>query len=247
MTKAVTLKAYAVNDKDESSGAIYFAPHNIGARRAGANEYGDGELSYVTCNRAPWADHCAETGIVPVSLMVEHGWHFDCCGCGVRIDEDLCYLYDDEIEEPETCDRAIRYKGWTPAAVIGHQHSAVFCMQSCEDEHDAYVAERKRRQDRAIGRFKAIILRRFPGVEFVDITDGYRTSTHANAYKHKGRWRISQIHVPFNFPGQQHGPASLDYDPDSSWSAARKPRWMCAGGDKDAFEAFAATTKRKAA
>lgn len=247
MTDSVTLKAYAVNDKDENLGAIYFAKHDIVARRIGAGQHADGELSYVTCRRAPWADHCAETGIVPVSLMVEHGWHFECCGCGVRINEDLCYLYEDGIEEPETCDQALRYKDWKPADIIGHQHSAVFCNAACEADHRAYRAECDRREARAIERFRAIILRRFPGVDFPDDRERHRGYAHAYVTKRQGRWHVGQVHVPFTFPGQQFGPASLDYDPDSSWQARRKVRFYCAGGDKERFEAFAAATKREAA
>ncbi|SEM52789.1 hypothetical protein SAMN05192583_0521 [Sphingomonas gellani] len=67
------LKAYTVLEHDERTGAIYFARHAIVARKAGAAEYGDGELSYVTCNRAPWADRFADTGAVPAAVMVEHG------------------------------------------------------------------------------------------------------------------------------------------------------------------------------
>ena len=248
MSAPAALKAYAVNEKYESTGEIYFAKHAIVARRRGADEYGDGELSYVTCRRAPWADHCAETGIVPVSLMVEHGWFFECAGCGVRINEDLCDLYDEEIDEPETGDRALRYKDWVPSDIIGHQHSAVFCNQACKDADALYRAECERRQQRAIERFKAIILRRFPDVDFPDDRERHRAYPYAYAHKLSGgRWHISQVHVPFNFPGQQFGPASLDYEPDSSWHARRKVRLMCAGGDKERFEAFAAETKARAA
>lgn len=247
MSAPAALKAYAVNEKYESTGAIFFAKHDIVARRTGADEYGDGELSYVTCRRARWADHCAETGIVPVSLMVEHGWHFECSGCGVRIDEDLCYRDEDDIDEPETTDEALRFKDWEPADIIGHQHSQVFCNQACMDADLAYRAECRRREARVIERFRAIILRRFPGVDFPDDRERYRGYAHAYVTKRNGRWHVQQVHVPFTFPGQQHGPASLDYDPDSSWYARRKVRFMCAGGDKERFEAFAAETKARAA
>ena len=86
------VRAYVVLENDERSGAIYFARHAITARKAGANEYGDGELSYVTCNRAPYADQFAETGMVPASVLVENGWHFECGSCGHRIDDDLAGL-----------------------------------------------------------------------------------------------------------------------------------------------------------
>lgn len=243
MMREAAIKAYAVNEKYENTGAIFFAKHDITARRMGADEYGDGELSYVTCRRAPWADHCAETGIVPVSLMVENGWHFECTGCGVRIDTDLCHIYEEEIDDPENTDKALRFKDWNTDDIIGHQHSQVFCNQACQDDHLAHRAECERRQDRVIARFRAIILRRFPGVEFPDDRERYRGYAHAYVTKLRGRWHVGQVHVPFNFPGQQFGPASLDYDPDSSWQARRKVRFYCTGGDKERFETFAASTK----
>ena len=50
------MKAYAVTEEDENTGGIIYAEHNIVARRLGANEYADGEIAYVSCRRAPWAD-----------------------------------------------------------------------------------------------------------------------------------------------------------------------------------------------
>lgn len=84
----MALKAYAVLEKDEYTGDIYFAPRAIVAAKAGANEYGDGELSYIQCRRAPWADAFARKG-VPAKVAVDHGWHFECHGCGIQIDSDL--------------------------------------------------------------------------------------------------------------------------------------------------------------
>jgi hypothetical protein len=232
------LKAFAVTEEYESTGAIIFAKHAVTARRLGANEYADGEFSSVSCRRSPWADDCAETGIVPVSLMVEHGWHFECTGCGQRIDTDLAYLYEWEGDEPETADRAQRYKGWKPDHIIGHQHSQVFCNQACKETHEAHEAERKRRQERAIERFKAAILRRFPDASFVNDSDRYRSSPHAYAYKKDGRWRIGQVRVPFSYPGAKYGPAELVYDRDAAWRGEQHPHYTCAGGDKGAFEAY---------
>lgn len=248
MTDALAMKAYAVNEKYESTGAIYFAHHDIVARRNGADEYAEGELSQVTCRRASWADQCAGTGIVPVSLMVANGWHFECSGCGVRIDDDLRFRYEEDIDDPEHTDQAVRFKGWSPDDIIGHQHSQVFCNQVCQDDHIAYHAECERRQDRAVARFKAFILRRFPGVEFPDDRERYRSYAHAYVYRTSdGRWHVGQVRVPFNFPGQQYGPASLDYDAGSSWRRDRKLNWSCAGGDKEPFETYAAATKVRSA
>lgn len=235
-------KAYAVNETYEETGGIVFAKHAIVARRIGAGQYADGEFSGVRCRRAPWADHCAETGIVPVSLMVDHGWHFECTGCGRRIDTDMAWIYEDGGEDPETTDEASRYKGWTPDAIIGTQDSMVFCDQRCHDEHQAYEAERTRVQNRWIERFKKIVLRRFPDAQLVNDPERYRGYHHAFACKRNGRWHIDQVIVAFEYPGMKYGAAHLEYRwQDQNWlrKRAEKPHFTCCGGDKDAFEAWA--------
>jgi len=229
-------KAYAVLEEYENTGGIVFAHHAVTARRMGANEYADGEFGAVSCRRAPWADKYAESGCVPASDMIHQGWHFECCGCGVRIDYDLGN--DDD-----------RYAEWTPDDVIGYQHSEVFCMQSCEDAHMAEQAERKRVCERAIDRFRNAILHRFPDAAFIS-DDRYRGMPHAWASRrHPDRhWRIEQCVVPFTLPDfeAKYGPISLDYHSSSSWPKDRKPHYTCAGGDKDAFEAYVKAAALKA-
>ena len=82
------MKAFAVTEECDNNGSIMFAATNIEARRRGADRYNDGELRGISCRRAPWADRFAESGKVPAKVMIAHGWHFDCCGCGATIDEE---------------------------------------------------------------------------------------------------------------------------------------------------------------
>lgn len=259
---ALPLKAYSVCEREEGTGSIFFARHAISARRAGANEHSDGELYGVRCNRAPWADQFAETGIVPVSVMVENGWFFECHGCGVRINEDLPN-WQDRAEPGDTFRDMLRaareYRSWTPADVVGTQHSAVFCNAACQEAHIAYETERERRQDRAIAAFKQIVLKRLPdAVILPDVQDpslpSYRRHHHAYATKSgKGRWRVEQIIVGFEFPGMKIAPASLEYRQDRSSRMIngeksrehRMPGFLCCAGDKEAFEAWAAQQKQE--
>ena len=110
---AKPLLAYAVTEDFEGMGGIVFARSNIEARKWGAREYNDGELGGMTCKRVPWADRYASERDIPISAMVDVGWHFECHGCGRRIDTDLAYTYDDGIEETESTDAALRYKGYS--------------------------------------------------------------------------------------------------------------------------------------
>jgi len=236
MTKAVTLKAYSVCENDERTGAIYFAKHAITARRWGANEHADGEISYVTCHRAPWADHCADTGIVPAWLMIHNGWHFECAGCGHRIDSDF-------LDE-----RDIHYDD-----VQGHQNSMVFCTPLCEARHNLHRAEAKHRERRWIRRFEKIILRRFPDAEIERATDFNRPHAYAQR-RADGVWHVDQVIVSFRWPGMQIGHASLRVDTRTEWPRRHgerpvtrrgKPHWICCNGDREAFEAYAAAWAEK--
>lgn len=221
------MKAFAVLENDEHTGAIFFADHAVIARRLGANEYGDGEFCNVSCRRAPWADGCAETGLVPAALMVANGWHFECTGCGVRIDEDLPHLDEDDG----------RYTDWSTRDIIGTQHSVVYCDQRCKDAHGAYLAEQRRRQERQVERFKKLVVRRFPEARLVNDPERRLGYHHAYCFRRGERWVVDQVFVAFEFPGSKFGAARLEYNQRSYGS--RKPHFTCCGGDKDAFEAWA--------
>lgn len=240
------LKAFTVNEPMEYTGGIVFAKSNIVARRLGANEYNDGELGGMTVKRAPWADSFVGK-LVPASIMIAHGWHFECSGCGRRIDSDLADLWENEVQ-PEDSGRDMvkarrRYCNWHPADVIGTQSSAVFCDQQCKDAHDAYRAECKAKETWAIEAFKAKILRRFPDAELINDPD--RLRPHAYATTHAGRIVVRQVVVEFAFPGMQYGPASLRWESRASsrYRKAEKPYYSCCSGDREAFEAYAAATK----
>jgi len=206
--------AYAVTENYENTGGIIFAKYAVVARREGASIWSDGDFGGVSCRRAKWADQCADTGIVPLWLMICHGWHFECMGCGRRIDEDLPSLWEGECRQDDPPREQViarrRYRKWEVTDVIGTQHGACFCDQRCADEHEAHEAERKRRQDHAIAVFKAKVLERFPGIEFADNPAHLRP--HAFATKSKGRWRVEQVSVDFTFPGMVHGPATYRWD-----------------------------------
>lgn len=222
--KAETLKAFAVTEEDEGTGGIVFAKSAIAARRIGANEYADGEFAYVLCRRAPWADECAADGDVPVWLMVEHGWHFECQGCGRRIDSDM--LWERDIK---------------PEDIIGTQRTSAYCNDVCRAREALHRAEANRAQIRWIRRFRKIIKARFPNAEIV-AGEGFGRGAHAYASKRNGVWRIEQVNVQFEFPGMTIAPATLRYDRTQRTRNAyrpNKPHWSCCAGDKEAFEAFA--------
>lgn len=209
-------KAFAVLEEDENTGGIVYAKSAVAARRLGADEYADGDFSAVSCRRAPWADDYHDKPL-PVSIMVEAGWHFECGGCGCRIDED--YLYD---------------TGRMPEDVVGVQHSAVYCDAVCEATYALHRAKCKRLETRWLRRFAKIVKARFPDAK----------PKHAHAYARSradGRLQIAQVSVEFDFPGRKYAMAQLAWREKTCWEKTYpKPAFTCSAGDKGAFEKYAA-------
>lgn len=221
MTKP--LLAYSVVENCESTGGIVFARHRIAALKQGACAWSDGDISGMILQRVPWADHCADTGIVPANLMIAHGWHFECHGCGATIDED--WLAEEKLDID---------------GVVGNQNGPIFCCARCKWRNMRYMARRVRAKSEAVTLFQSIIRQRFGDVEFagehVHLIEGERGGFH---------WY--QVHVAFNFPGMVIGPAWLQRDEPSprghhGFIGPAKARYTCCAADREAFEKFAAET-----
>lgn len=225
------LKAFTVLETSEGTGGIVFARHSVVARREGAAQFGDGDFHGVTCTRTQWADRYADADEVPISEMIDHGWHFECGSCGQRIDND--YLLE---------------RDWVSEDVIGSQHSTVYCNAVCEARQALHRAEAAYHERRWIRRFRRLVKRRFPDAVLVK-GEGLTAEAHAYADKRQGRWAIQSVVVSFEFPGMQIAPATLRYSrkEPSRWDRApfkyAKPEWSCCYGDKEAFEAYAATPR----
>lgn len=221
--KPPKLRAWAVTEDDEGTGGIVFAKYGIVALKDGACTFGSGEWEYYKARRAAWADGFSETGVVPASVMVDHGWHFECTGCGVRIDTDLP-------------DVRRRFRDWTPDEIIGSQHSA-WCTARCHDLDMAERASRKRHEALIVAMMERLVKRRFPSVEIIQDKRNLTPHVYITKDKH-GFWRLGQASVSFNFPGMKIGPASYRWDRDTSYGD-RKAHFECCAGDKEAFEAWA--------
>lgn len=199
------LKAYAVLDHDERCGDIYFARHSIVARKTGANEYGDGELTNVECRRAPWADKYAP-GPVPWSARIENGWWIECTGCGQKISDDE---YDDN-------DEPINFK-------IVEVGAHVFCSSGCRETHQIEKAEEARIKAAVVGDLTVKVMRTMPGA----VIGGRH-----HVYVRSGPWprAVQQGMVQFTFPGGVYGFACLRFD-----RAGEKPHFTIPHGDLPAF------------
>lgn len=221
------LKAFAVTEDYENTGGVFFARHAIAARRHGADQFADGDISSVTCRRAPWADEFAGRA-VPAKVMIANGWHFECHGCGQHIDVD--WLYDNRLPID---------------GVIGKQHGPVYCCSRCARKHISLQRRRKNEEQRAIAAYKAIVRRRFPDADFCDDEQSTFRGHHANVVPGRGGWHWNQVIVSFRFPGMKIGPARFRRDePCGNKTGPVRAEYSCCNGDREAFEAYARTSHR---
>lgn len=233
------LKAFAVLEKEENTGGIIFAERDINARKAGANEYADGEITGVTCRRAPWADQYADTGKVPVRVQVEAGWHYECSGCAVRIDEYLYDRYEPEGEQ-ENEKMALTYNGWTPADIV-EDGQMVYCQEACRAAYKRERAAIEAQELRHRNRLEHFLRRRFPDIALIN-RDTFRGRVHTYCRRGiDGKIRLDQANIPFDYPGMKHGPGDLHFERSRYRHDRRRLTYNCAGGDVDTFVAWLQT------
>lgn len=214
--------AYQVTEPSESHARIVFAVNAKAARRAGAAQLdwdGDGKL---TCERVSWADRYAQDGRVPAAACVAAGWWFEgCFGCDRRIDED-----------------SLAERRLSSRNVIGWQGGRIYCCKTCKEQDERTERRCKRVETAFLAQLRERLRKRFPEAEVVRehvyVPRGYTPAV------------VEQVVIDFTWPGQKIGPAQLRLDRAQS-HRIQGPRplvFMCCMGDRDAFEAYAAATKR---
>lgn len=218
------LKAYSVTEEGENTGGIVFASHSVVARRIGAKRYNDGQFAGLTCRRAPWADDFAEAGRVPASVAVAQGWHFECNWSGQMISEHWLDERDMPID-----------------GIVGFIDGPVFACEEFRQKSIEQEASLAVYKTKVVAAFEDMVTERFGPADFV------RDERHPHVFASHPElgWIHEQVLVGFRFPGMNHGPASLRFEqlPYRECGPPR-PTYWCADGDRVAFEAFAALTKR---
>lgn len=213
------LKAFIVTEPEENIGGVVFATSAIAARRAGASEWNDGELGGMSCRRAAWADKYADSRIVPAADMIAEGWWFE-CNCGHRINLD-------NLEE----------RGLPLSGVIGSQNSMIFCEKACQDFYLARKARLDAAGATAIAMLEEIVLKRFPDADLS------ASGNHVYCTEHDdGAIIYEQVIVKFGFPGMRIGAAEIRLQREYGCYGPVRPQIYCCGGDRDAFEAWAASS-----
>lgn len=122
------LLAYEVREPGEGHCVITFATNSATARREGGNELDCTFNEVESCNRRPQFDQYAP-GPVPKTVLIEHGWRFECHHCSRRVSEGMQQEAEDEGEEHEHL-----------AVVI--DCDSVYCSRACVMEE--FVERRAR-------------------------------------------------------------------------------------------------------
>ena len=224
--------AFLVQETDEWTGDIVFAKSAIEARRWGASEFNAGEIGGLSVKRARWADRYLSEG-VPAREMIARGWHFEeCPSCGVRLQEDELIAAGKRVDD-----------------VVGTSRGLVYCSPRCHWADMKRAQRTKREVQRALDAYKAIVRERFPDVQFCDAEqDGYRSRHHAYVVPGRGGYHWQQVIVAFTFPGMKIAPASFEMRNNLYERHGPAPaEYYCCAGDREAFEAYAAATKKVAA
>jgi hypothetical protein len=219
--------AYSVTEDDEGTGGIVFAKSAVAARRIGAGEFNNGEFSGLSVHRRKDLDRFEGSG-VPAWLLVEEGWHFECHGCGMRIE---AYSLENE--------------GLSFTDVVGVESGAIYCCHQCRRESMAENAASVAFGEGFLDMLEDVVRKRFGDVE-IKRDGGF--SRHVYVPRGYRPLVVEQARVRFTFPGQKIGAASLEFRHCGQYGQTLigpvQPEFYCCSGDKEAFEAFAAGRQR---
>lgn len=144
------LLAYAVLELGENTGTVVFAKTNAAARRIGSSQISDGSFFSVSAHRAPWADRYAP-GPVPIRVMIDNGWWWECFGCHRHIGLDIAPPIERSVE------------------IGGH----IYCSQECLDAKWAAKLVEQWIRIETIAALESDLRRKMPGVVFGDYSHVY--------------------------------------------------------------------------
>lgn len=139
------LRAYQVDMEDYEGlkSVVVFAKRSVEARREGAREL-DIEFETVeSCRRKPEFDQYAERGFVPIEIMIESGWWYECSGCMQVVTRD--YEGDDG-------------EALTPV----YTDHDVWCTAECKASHDRERRLREKIDGLAKAAMARMLVKRYP-------------------------------------------------------------------------------------
>jgi hypothetical protein len=188
----MTKVAYCISIEDEGSEIVFAESEEAAtylAYKIGTGGYSAEDLDQS--QRIPEYDKYAAQGYVPIEVLYNDGWSFECSECGRTVSDSTGEdNYQEELAEWE----ADALAGEEAPPVYNPQFidssSLVFCSVSCKDKFYKESELKKTKKLKA----KAYLEKRFPEITNIDIW---------------GDFTKGDIIARFNFPG---GKGSVKYD-----------------------------------
>lgn len=166
--------AWVVRD-DDGHGAVVFADNEPQAQVNAENQDDIcGDLDDI--DRAPRYDKY-RPGPVPVAVLLEDGWYFECWFCGHQVTNDGC----DDCAKPRGDDR------YVPVCT----KTMVFCSRHCRQQYREEQERHERESRAAVRSIRRMVRGTFPGAKVI--------KTSASFEKVAGR-NFSGV-AEFSFPG----------------------------------------------
>lgn len=264
---------YIVTDGGDGA-RVMFCTSDISAKRKLACELGC-EISDLSARRQPGWDQYAATGVPALVKIDAGWWYeCEGCGTKISEEYigtrersgdgwDDGYLdreYGEQIDRPEM-------------APVEPRRGHVWCHQSCYDEDFAARTQRRRWEERVHAWLVRRLLARMPDAEplplppaepgqcsvyggppdhsYVYVSQGKRSYARVKASHggYESRFicghEVCEASLHFRWPGAKYGPATLRICDERYTGKPRQAQFFCPGGDREAFEAWAAEQAAK--
>jgi hypothetical protein len=180
---------------DENS-VIAFGNTEEEAREKGAFEL-DSELDYIEAHRSEEYDKYSEAGFVPVEILINNGWWFECFHCYKHVTE--------ETENPV------------------YIKQGVYCSPECQQNRKDEIEE----MDSDFEQFQICILQNYTWLDIVKFDGGYPARTAFAEFKIPGAkytGKISTVGGYQSKPELAYHVSNIDLEVFHKW--AKTIKWM---------------------
>lgn len=267
------LRCYIVSDDDEVC-RVMFRASDIAAKREVAREIGC-DITDLSARRKPEWDQYVGHGVPALVRIADGWWYeCEGCGTKID-DEYIGTRERSHDEYEDGClDREYGPNlDRPPMEPVEPKHGRVWCHQSCYERDFAARTQRRRWEERVHSWLVRRLAKRLPNAEavplpeadpgecsiygskpdqsYVYVSTGKRVYSRTKA-RHGGPdsrvvdgHQVSEASLHFRWPGAKYGLATLRACDERYIGKARKVEFYVAGGDRDAFEVWAAEQATK--
>lgn len=143
----VTLEA---DDPQDQASCVVFAPDDESSILLGWPRLGAEGPEACSTARSPEFDPWSGKGEVPPLVLLQHGWRFECHGCGAS-------LPDDDDEDDGCLDSTVEHGRF------------VYCSEACRSSQIAEIM----RVNASFEEFQQAVKQKWPGLVFVGFDGGW--------------------------------------------------------------------------